>query len=75
MQGSKVIIEGDSFPTIQWGSSSSIHPWRLADCVEKIRFISSLLNVSTSHVRRTANSLADVLARNGASCTNLVFDV
>ena len=31
LDGYKAIIEGDSFPVIQWGLGKSSHPWRIAD--------------------------------------------
>lgn len=43
--------------------------------MEEIRSLSSMTQFSFSHVYRESNILADVLAKDGASRTSLVFDV
>lgn len=75
MNGLNVIVDGDSLMAFQWGSTSTLYPRRLADWMEEIRSLSSMTQFSFSHVYRESNILADVLAKDGASCTSLVFDV
>lgn len=38
--GHQDIIEGDSFSVIQWRSSQSICPWRVADSEEEVHQLS-----------------------------------
>lgn len=47
----------------------------MADQMEEIRFISSILEFSFSHVNRECNVQADFLTKDGASHISLVFDV
>lgn len=35
-----VVVEGDSFSAIQWGSGKLMYPWWLMDWVEEIQHIS-----------------------------------
>ena len=69
------ILERDSFSSIQWGSGKAIHPWRLADWVEEVQDISSLLGASFHHVLREANNMVDGLAREGVFRTSISLDV
>lgn len=65
LEGYNVMIEGDSFSAIQWGSGKSRCPWRVADCVVEIHQISTRLDCSFHHFSREANDIADCLAREG----------
>ena len=73
--GLNPIFEDDSFSSVQWGSGEAIHPWRLADWVEEVQVISSLLDASFHHILREANTMADGLAREGVFHTSSSFDV
>lgn len=66
MEATNAIVAGDSFSAIQWGSGRSKWPWRLADWVEEIHYISSHLNCTFHHILGEANKTADLLAREGA---------
>lgn len=55
------IVKGDSFFATQSGSAAAICPWRLADWVEEIHYISRQLQCSFSHVCREANGVEDEL--------------
>ena len=73
--GLNPILEGDSFSSIQWGSGKATHPWGLADLVEEVQDISSLLGASFLHTLRKTNTMADGLARDGVFRTSISFDV
>ena len=73
--GLSPIIEGDSVSSIQWGFGKAIHPWRLADWVEEVQDISSLLGASFHLVLREANTMVDSLAREGIFHTSISFGV
>lgn len=73
MNGFNAIVEGDYFLAIQWDSSSMSYPWRLADWMEEIRSISSMMPFSFAHVYRETNMLADAIAKDGASRTSSAF--
>lgn len=61
IEATYAIIEGDSFLAIQWGSSSSRCPWRLAEWLAELHQNSAQLH----HILKDANELADQLAREG----------
>ena len=75
MEVSKIIIEGDSFSTIQWSLGNCSYPWRLADVVEEVQDILSHLDAVLYHVLRKANGSADILAKEGVLRPSLSFDV
>ncbi|RWR73880.1 WD40 repeat [Cinnamomum micranthum f. kanehirae] len=58
-----LIVEGDSFRAIQWAKASAKAPWKLAGVVDGILDLARSLQVTFSHVLRSANSEADFLAR------------
>lgn len=61
------LIEGDTFPAIQWGLGKISYPWRLADWVEEVQSISAQLNCKFIHIFREANEATDALAVEGSS--------
>lgn len=69
------IVEGDSRLALLGRSSHGDYPWHLADWVEETRSLSTYLNISFQHVLCESNSLADALAKDGASHTEFAFDV
>ena len=73
--GSYPIIEGDSVSSFQWASGKAIYPWRIADQVEDVQDISKKMGASFRHILWEANSMADVLAREGISRSSIMFDV
>ncbi|XXG88259.1 hypothetical protein AAC387_Pa12g0492 [Persea americana] len=70
----KFIVEGDSLCAIKWASGSSNPPWRLADLSDEVMVFISKLEVSFSHIKRSANGEADALAKLGVGSNNLVID-
>lgn len=67
IQASDLIVKGDSFYAIHWGSCKSKCPWRLADWVEEVQAISGQLSCSFNHILGKANETVDFLARKGVS--------
>lgn len=61
------IIEGDSFFAIKLGAGKASYPWRLANWVEEVRYISSQLSYIFIHVIRGANEATNMLAREGSA--------
>lgn len=57
------------------GSASSNYPCRMADWVEENQSHSFTMGFSFSHVNRECKKMADILAKDGASCASLVFDI
>lgn len=51
------------------------YPWHLFDWMEEIRYLSSMMHFSFSHVYHEYNMLADALANDVASHTSSVFDI
>lgn len=68
-------MKRDSQLTLSWGSSLGNYPWRLVDWVEEIKYFSAYLCISFRYVLCESNSLADALSKDGASHTELAFDV
>ena len=66
-----LIIEGDSFCAILWASRAVKAPWKVAGVVGEIFYLFNSIQVSFSHIGRSANSKADSLAKEGASSTAL----
>ena len=75
LESSKVIIEGDSFSTIQWSLGNCSYPWTLADMVEEVQDIVSQLDAALHHVLREANVSTDNPAKEGVLRSSLSFDV
>ena len=73
--GAYLIIEGDSFSTIQWASSKASYPWRIAAWVEEVQDSSKKIGASFCHILWEANSMADGLARVGLSRSSIIFVV
>eukprot|EP00268_Persea_americana_P051309 TRINITY_DN5655_c1_g1_i3.p1 TRINITY_DN5655_c1_g1~~TRINITY_DN5655_c1_g1_i3.p1 ORF type:complete len:113 (+),score=19.38 TRINITY_DN5655_c1_g1_i3:207-545(+) len=62
-----LIIEGDSFCAIQWASGVAKEPWKVTGVVWEISDLAKGIQVSFSHIDRSANSKAERLAKEGAS--------
>ena len=75
LEGSKVIIEGDSFSAIQWSLGNCSYPWRLADAVEEVQEILSQLDAVLYHVLCEANVSTDNLSKEAVLRSSLSFDV
>ncbi|XP_077232605.1 uncharacterized protein LOC143869951 [Tasmannia lanceolata] len=61
----KVIVEGDSSNIILWLLSAASPPWRFLSFFEELDDLVLLSSITFRHVRRSANSEADSLARSG----------
>lgn len=59
LEAANAFVEGDSLSAIRWGLSMSKCPWRLADWVEDVHFISTKLNFSFNRILREVNAMAD----------------
>lgn len=68
-----LIIEGPSLCVIQWASQASYPPWFLADIIEEVFEITKTLNVSFHHIKHSANTEEDRLAKEGASKPSLLI--
>lgn len=64
-----IMAEGDSLCAIKWDSGRCKPPWRLADVAEEIWDHGVLFH----HVKRSANSMADMLAKVGLRRPSLDF--
>lgn len=49
--------------------------WHLADVVEEVIDSASKLNVSFSHVKRSANEMVDALAKEGVGRSDIVVEI
>lgn len=66
--GFKAVIECDFFPVTQWGSFKAKGPWRVADWVQQLQYISDQLRCSSNHLlQEAANDKVDALAKEGVS--------
>ena len=70
----KFIAEGDSLCAIRWASGSSNPLWRLVDLCDNVAVLASKLEVTFTHIKRSRNGVADVLAKMGVGGDNLVID-
>eukprot|EP00268_Persea_americana_P065005 TRINITY_DN8614_c0_g1_i4.p1 TRINITY_DN8614_c0_g1~~TRINITY_DN8614_c0_g1_i4.p1 ORF type:complete len:144 (-),score=24.76 TRINITY_DN8614_c0_g1_i4:84-515(-) len=68
-------VEGDSFCAIQWAAKKSKPPWYLLDIIEEVLDISKSLDVSFYHINRSANKVADHLAKEGVSRQSLLISL
>lgn len=59
----QLLIEGDSKCVMLWASQASKAPWFFVDIIEEVVQNSSNLNVSFHHIKCSANSEADRLAK------------
>lgn len=62
---SKLEVESDSLNVISWVSSSHLPPWRFQFYFNDIKMLSSKFSIRFLHVRCSANSFADGLAKLG----------
>ncbi|XP_068639432.1 uncharacterized protein [Aristolochia californica] len=70
-----VLIEGDSKVVIGWCQHASTPPWRHWDAFFEVLDIVNLLECFWSLIPRSANSVADALAKQGASLQFLVVRI
>lgn len=56
-------------------SGSSKLAWRLADVVEEVIDSALKLNISFSHVKRSANEMVDALAKEGVGRSDIVVEI
>ncbi|XP_077232486.1 uncharacterized protein LOC143869814 [Tasmannia lanceolata] len=69
------IVEGDSVNVIRWLKGSVNPPWRFLRLFDEIKDISVGCSVDFLHVRRSANEIADSLAKVGVVKQSLeLFD-
>ena len=59
---------------VKWASGRCSAPWRIADTVEEVLNLAKVLDVPFVHVKKTANSVADVLAKEVVSQQCLWID-
>ena len=62
---SRLVVESDSLNAISWVSSSAMFSWKFQFYLNKIRALSSSIQVSFIHVERAANGFANSLAKQG----------
>lgn len=62
-----LIVESDSLNAISWMSNSAMGPWKFYFLLNKIKFLSSELEVEFRHILRLANGEADMRGKRGAS--------
>ncbi|XP_077246117.1 uncharacterized protein LOC143885984 [Tasmannia lanceolata] len=60
-----IIIEGDSSNAIAWASGRSAGPWKLQSVLDESRDIIREINARLVHRQRSANGMADILAKEG----------
>lgn len=62
---SKLAVESDSLNVLSWVSSLAILLWRFQFYLIEIKALLSSIQVAFQHVGRSANSVADSLAKQG----------
>lgn len=65
-------MEGDSL-CAHWVNGRSRTPWGLADVAEEVHVLARRLEASFSHAKHSANSVADILAKEGVSRNSLMI--
>ncbi|XP_077251403.1 uncharacterized protein LOC143890566 [Tasmannia lanceolata] len=68
---SNVVIEGDSPNVIRWLNGAGSHPWRFDYHFDEMLDWMRSSTFLFRHVRRSANSMADALARDGVTLKDL----
>ena len=58
-----LIVESDSSNAIRWASKAERGPWRLQYYFNEIKALSFSIKVSLSHIYRSANFMANSLAK------------
>lgn len=58
---------------IGWALRSCSPPWRFANIVEEIWDLANLTSAPFSHVKREANGVTDMLAKDGVKRQHLLF--
>lgn len=67
-------MEGDSTTCSQVGFRQMLNLMKNANALEEVLDLAKALDVSFVHVKKTANSAADLLAKEGVSCQCLWID-
>ena len=75
MNPQRLLVTGDSASVLQWALNPSTAPWYLADLSEEMAQMSTALNISFSHIRRSANAEADRLAKEGVHKPSLIISI
>lgn len=70
----QLIIEGEFASVISYASKSVSFPWEIANIVGKILDICADISVLFSYVPRVVNGNADILAKRGASRSQVISD-
>ncbi|XP_077231503.1 uncharacterized protein LOC143864464 [Tasmannia lanceolata] len=70
-----LIMEGDSTNTIVWASNRSGGPWCLSNIIDEIRDLVRILQPRISHRRRSANTMADELAKSGVDRPQVLLSI
>lgn len=60
-----LIVESDSSNAVIWVSNRKAYSWKFQFFFNKIRVLSTTINVSFQHKSRSANMMADALAKQG----------
>lgn len=72
---SHFILEGCSSCVTQRALGTSSFPWFLADAVDEVLELATMLNASFVNVLRSANEAADSLGKEGMSQQTIVVDM
>ena len=64
-------MESDSTNAIAWASNQKINPWKIQFIFNEIRVLVASITIIFHHELRSANSIADVLARQGVDRASL----
>ena len=62
-----ILVEGDSTCIIRWASGLCRAPWSLADVVEEVVDLATILNTSFYHVKRSTNTITDFIDKQGVT--------
>lgn len=68
-----LLVEGSSACVIRWAAGTCTTSWAFADVVEEIHDLARDMVVSFNHVKRSVNSVADTLDKEGVTQPSLVF--
>ena len=69
-----LLVEGDLECVLRWVSRRSAPPWRLLDVLGEVKDLARNLNANLSHIRWSANEVADILAKEGVHHQTLFVD-
>ncbi|XP_077239390.1 MLO-like protein 12 isoform X2 [Tasmannia lanceolata] len=66
-----LIIEGDSSNTVSWATEHSRGPWRKHNYIAEIRDLVRIIRPKIEHRRRSANEVADQMAKQGVNLESM----